>query len=114
MIYKFGDFTVNTAKRELRRDGVVVPLEPRSYELLVFFIDHHDKAVSKEELQDGVWKTIVTDAALTRSIMKLRQSLGDTDGSMIKTVRGYGYRFTPELETAQEPAKPKPAAAVAH
>lgn len=106
MIYKFGDFTVNTAKRELRRDGVVVPLEPRSYELLVFFIDHHDKAVSKEELQDGVWKTIVTDAALTRSIMKLRQSLGDGDGSMIQTVRGYGYRFTPELDTPPKAAPP--------
>jgi TolB-like protein/DNA-binding winged helix-turn-helix (wHTH) protein len=112
MIYTFGDFRINTAKRELRRGADIVELEPRSYELLVFFIEHRDQALSKDELQDGVWGTIVTDSAMTRSIMKLRQSLGDSDGSIIKTVRGFGYRFVAAVEAPDEsPAEPPPHAA---
>ena len=109
MIYTFGEFRINTAKREVRRGTDVVELEPRSYELLIFFIDHRDKALSKDELQDGVWGTIVSDSAMTRSIMKLRQALDDSDGSIIKTVRGFGYRFVAEVETPGEsPPKSTP------
>ena len=102
MIYKFGGFRINTAKREVRRGSNVVELEPRSYKLLIFFIEHRDKALSKDELQDGVWGTIVSDSAMTRSIMKLRQALDDSDGSIIKTVRGFGYRFVAEVEAPGE------------
>ena len=106
MIYTFGDFRVNTAKREVRRGPDLVELEPRSYELLTFLIEHRDKAVSKDALQDGVWGTIVSDSAMTRSVMKLRQSLDDSSGSIIKTVRGYGYRFVAEVESPQEVTQP--------
>lgn len=107
MIYKFNDFSVNTAKREVLRGADIVELEPRSYELLAFLIEHRDRAIGKDELQDEVWKTIVSDGALTRSVMKLRQSLGDTDGTIIKTIRGFGYRFVADVETPQETALPE-------
>ena len=110
MIYQFGDFRLNTAKRQLRRGSDIVELEPRSYKLLLFLIEHRDKAISKDELQDNVWGTIVTDSAMTRSIMKLRQSLDDSSGSIIKTVRGFGYRFNAEVqspgESPQETVRP--------
>ena len=101
MIYKFGEFRVNTAKREVRRGSDIVELEPRSYELLTYLIEHRDRAISKDELQDSVWRTIVSDSAMTRSIMKLRQSLDDSSGSIIGTVRGFGYRFVAEVESPQ-------------
>lgn len=104
MIYKFSEFRIDTAKREVRRGTHIVELEPRSYKLLIFFIEHRDRAISKDELQDGVWGTVVTDSAMTRSVMKLRQSLGDSDGSIIKTVRGFGYRFVAEVESPAEPS----------
>ena len=72
MIYEFDDFSINTAKRELRRGSDPVKLEPRSYELLAYFVEHRDRAIGKDELQDKIWGTIVSDSAMTRSVMKLR------------------------------------------
>jgi adenylate cyclase len=61
----------------------------------MYLIQNRDRAISKDELQDAVWGTIVTDAAMTRAVMKLRKAVGDqTDNAkIIKTVRRYGYRF---------------------
>ena len=106
MIYKFDKFTVNTAKREVRRGEEAVKIEPRTYELLVYFIENRDRAIGKDELQNEVWGTIVSDSAMTRGVMKLRKSLGDTSDTIIKTVPRFGYRFVAEVDSSQEPAKP--------
>jgi TolB-like protein/DNA-binding winged helix-turn-helix (wHTH) protein len=106
MIYKFDKFTVNTAKREVRRGAEAVKIEPRTYELLVYFIENRDRAIGKDELQNEVWGTIVSDSAMTRGVMKLRKSLGDTSDTIIKTVPRFGYRFVAEVDSSQEPAKP--------
>jgi TolB-like protein/DNA-binding winged helix-turn-helix (wHTH) protein/tetratricopeptide (TPR) repeat protein len=116
MIYEFGPYRVNTDKRQVRRGSKIIELEPRAYELLTYLIEHCDKAISKDELQDEVWGTIVSDSAMTRSIMKLRQSLDDSKGAIIKTVRGYGYRFVAEVATpedAPQPDTPRPVTAPA-
>jgi TolB-like protein/DNA-binding winged helix-turn-helix (wHTH) protein len=106
MIYKFDEFTINTAKREVRRGSEAVKIEPRAYELLAFLIENRDRAIGKDELQDEVWGTIVSDSAMTRSVMKLRKSLGDTNDSIIKTVPRFGYRFVAEVESSQDDALP--------
>ena len=93
MKYRFSGFTVDTNARELTRDGQIVELQPRTWELLLFLISHNDRAVSKDELQDEVWQTIVSESAVSRSVMKLRKALGDSDESIIKTVPRFGYRF---------------------
>ncbi len=105
MIYTFDKFTVNTDKREVRRGSEAIKIEPRTYELLVYFIENRDRAIGKDELQNEVWGTIVSDSAMTRGIMKLRKSLGDTNDSVIKTVPRFGYRFVAEMEPPQESAK---------
>jgi TolB-like protein/DNA-binding winged helix-turn-helix (wHTH) protein len=105
MIYKFDKFTINTAKREVRRGSEPVKIEPRTYELLVYLIENRDRAIGKDELQNEVWGTIVSDSAMTRGVMKLRKSLGDTSDAIIKTVPRFGYRFVAEVESSQEPAQ---------
>jgi len=84
MIYKFDEFTLNPAKRELQRGAEIVRTEPRTYELLIYLLENRDRAIGKDELQDKVWGTIVSDSAMTRGIMKLRKSLGDTSDTIIK------------------------------
>jgi TolB-like protein/DNA-binding winged helix-turn-helix (wHTH) protein len=106
MIYKFDKFTINTAKREVRRGSEAIKIEPRTYELLVYFIENRDRAIGKDELQNEVWRTIVSDSAMTRGVMKLRKSLGDTSDTIIKTVPRFGYRFVAKVESSQEPEKP--------
>ena len=101
MVIEFSNCELNTASRELRRDGELVPLEPKTLDLLTYLIDNRDRAVAKDELQDAIWGTIVTDTALTRAIMKLRKAVGDTidDARIIKTVRSFGYRFVAEIQS---------------
>jgi len=103
---QFADCTINAASRELQRDGAAVAIEPRTLDLLLYLIANRDRAVGKDELQDNVWGTIVTDAALTRAIMKLRKAVGDDtqNARIIKTIPRFGYRFVAEI--INEPAAP--------
>ena len=114
-LYRFGSFTVDVARRELRRGDDEVEVQPRVFDLLVYLVQHSDRAVDKDELQDAVWPGMfITETALTRAVMKARKAVGD-DASrqrMIKTIHGHGYRFVAELapaETGESAEPPRPA-----
>jgi adenylate cyclase len=100
MTLAFSNCRLNPASRELSRDGELVSIEPKAFDLLLYLVRNRDRAVGKDELQDKVWGTIVTDAALARAVMKLRKAIGDRAGStsIIKTVPRFGYRFVAELD----------------
>jgi adenylate cyclase len=91
----FADCELDRERRELRRAGKPVALEPRTFDLLLYLLENRDRAIGKDELQDAVWKTIVADTAITRAVMKLRSALGDRtgDAKIIKTVPRFGYHF---------------------
>ena len=71
----------------------MIALEPRTYELLAYLLEHRTDAVSKDELQERVWGTIVSESAVARSVMKLRKALDDSNEAIIKTVPRFGYKF---------------------
>jgi len=107
-VYRFGEFELDCARRELRRRGEVVPIQPKAFELLRYLVEHRDRAVDKEELQDALWpRSIVTEASLTRSVMKARRAVGDDSGqqAVIRTVHGHGYRFVPKLDESPAPVE---------
>jgi DNA-binding winged helix-turn-helix (wHTH) protein/tetratricopeptide (TPR) repeat protein/TolB-like protein len=112
-VWHFGRYSVDTARRELRRNDSPVEVQPRVFDLLVYLITHNDRAVGKDELQDAVWPGMfITETALTRAVMKARKAVGD-DASrqeVIKTVHGHGYRFVAEL-SAESLYKQAPRAA---
>lgn len=96
----FGSFTVDRGRRELRWDEQSVELQSRAFDLLVYLIESRDRTVGKDELQEQVWGTVVSDAAIARAVTKVRQAL-DRDhgiGEIIKTVHGHGYRFVAALD----------------
>ena len=112
MTLEFADCRLDPDSRELTRNGEPVAIEPRAFELLVYLIENRDRAIGKDELQDEVWGTIVSDAALTRAVMKLRKAIGDSTGTaaIIKTVPRFGYRFVAPIEpAAAKPAEAGPA-----
>jgi adenylate cyclase len=100
MIYQFEKFRVDTASRELFCGDRSIPVEPRALRLLEYLIENRERSVSKDELQDKVWGTIVGDAAIARCVTKLRKALGDTADSprLLRTVRGHGYQFIAALD----------------
>jgi len=99
--------------RELRRDGHVVEVQRKVFDLLLYLVEHRHRAVDKDEIQRAVWPgVIVTETALTRAIMKARRAVGDDAErqAVIRTVHGHGYRFVALLEgpAIPEPAPPAP------
>ena len=96
MIYRFGDCALDTDRGEIHRSGELVPVEPQVFELLSYLIANADRAVTKTELNDAIWKgRIVSDSALSSRIKSARQAMGD-DGktqAFIRTLHGKGFRF---------------------
>jgi pimeloyl-ACP methyl ester carboxylesterase len=101
MIYRFGDYQIDTISFEIVRGGQALPVEPQVLDLLITLIDQRDKVVSKDELFERVWKgRIVSDATLSSRIKTARQIIGD-DGvrqNYIKTIHGRGFRFAGKVE----------------
>jgi DNA-binding winged helix-turn-helix (wHTH) protein/tetratricopeptide (TPR) repeat protein len=109
--FKFGEFALDAAGRELKKGGQAVDIEPRAFDLLVYLAQNTDRAVDKDELQDAVWPgMIVTETALTRAIMKARKAVDDDASrqAVIKTLHGHGYRFVAELLPLELPRVDSP------
>jgi TolB-like protein len=100
MMYSFDAFELDRAKFELRRSGVVVPVEPQVFALLLLLAENHERLVSRDEIIEKVWDgRIVSDSALDSRIKSARRALGD-DGKtqrLIRTVHGQGFRFVGEV-----------------
>ena len=96
-IYEFGEFRLDTTRMLLlRRDGEVVPLPPRAFDLLQKLIESGGRVLTKDELLNEVWRgTFVEEGNLTQHISILRKVLGENRGEnrYIATVPGRGYRF---------------------
>ncbi|MCG8433148.1 MAG: tetratricopeptide repeat protein [Gammaproteobacteria bacterium] len=104
-VYRFGDCVLDAANRELSRAGRVVEVQSKAFDLLLYLIEHRDRIIDKDELQNAVWAgRIVSEAALTRCVMKARRAVGDDAErqTSIKTVHGHGYRFVATLVEAAE------------
>ncbi|TMJ41957.1 MAG: adenylate cyclase, partial [Alphaproteobacteria bacterium] len=50
MLYSFEDFSLDTARRELRRGGALIALQPQVFDLLVNTIRNRERVVSKDDL----------------------------------------------------------------
>lgn len=98
--WRFGDVVVDTALHRVLVAGDHQDLEPKSFRLLQFLIEHRERVVSKEEILETVWTgTAVSDNALTRAIAQIRKGLGDDARRprYLETVPTIGYRFIAEV-----------------
>lgn len=100
VIYRFADFRLDPAARELWQGNVLAELARRTFDGLVFLIEHRDRAVSRDELIDALWGKPVEDIQVTQLIMRLRRLLGDdsSEPRFIRAVPGFGYRWIAELD----------------
>ncbi len=95
-ITAFGDVVIDWEGREVRRDGQVLEMTTREFDLLRFLVEREGKALTREIILTAVWgrNYFGTDRTVDNFITRLRQKL-DTAGAPrhFKTVRGVGYRF---------------------
>jgi len=101
--YEFGRFRLKVAERVLLREGELVPLTPKVFDILVTLVEHGGQVVSKDDLMKRIWpNTFVEEGNLTQNISLLRKALGETPGGVqfIETVPRRGYRFVAETNHA--------------
>jgi pimeloyl-ACP methyl ester carboxylesterase/DNA-binding winged helix-turn-helix (wHTH) protein len=112
LIFAFGDCELDLDRYELRRAGLLRPVEPQVFDLLAVLIRERHRVVPKEELLDTVWgNRFVSESALTSRVKAARQAIGD-DGRtqrLIRTAHGRGYQFAASVDEA---AQPDPVASV--
>lgn len=107
MEYRFGDFVLNRDTRQLLASGGEVHLSPKAFELLLALIGNRRRALSKGELQQQLWpSTFVEETNLAGLVVEIRRALHDTasDPRFVRTVYGYGYRFTGDVIELDAPA----------
>src|SRR5215475_5889592 len=99
--YEFGPFRVDTVKYVLTREGEVVPLNLKAFEILLALIQHRGQVLEKNELLQRVWPdTVVEENNLARNISALRKALDEqpNEHQYILTVPGRGYRFVARVK----------------
>ena len=99
---KFAGWTLDTRRRELTNpEGAVVDLSTGEYDLLLTFLEHPQRVLNRDQLMDAAKNRVATgfDRAIDIQVSRLRKKL-ESHGSleMVKTVRGAGYFFAPEVE----------------
>lgn len=100
--YEFGPFRLDSLKRRLTRDGELVRLTPKAFDLLLVLVEERGQTVEKDELLEKVWPGVVVEENnLNQNITVLRKSLGDSrqDSQYIATVPGIGYRFVADVSS---------------
>lgn len=103
--YEFGRFRLKVAERVLLREGEIVPLTPKVFDILLTLVENRGQVVSKEDLMRRVWpSTFVEEGNLTQNISLLRKALGESPGGVqfIETVPRRGYRFVADITETGE------------
>lgn len=92
-----GGLTVDTARHEVRADGELIALTQKEFELLSLLVESRGIVLTRAQLLDRIWGYSFEGESRTVDvhIRTLRQKLGAC-GSLIETVRGYGYRIANE------------------
>ena len=110
MTYRFGRFTLDREARQLRADGVELHLSPKAFTLLLMLIEHRQRVVPREELEDLLWpSTFIGETNLATLAAEVRRTLGESaqQSTWIRTIHRVGYRFIGSvIESAPVPPRP--------
>jgi len=95
-VLRVADLEMDLLRREVRRGGQTIELQPREFQLLEFLLRHAGQVVTRTMLLEGVWdyhfdpQTNVIDVHISRLRSKIDRGF---DRPLLHTVRGAGYRL---------------------
>ena len=107
-LIRFEGFELDPAARTLKRDGQVVAIKPKTFELLLYLAEHPQQLVTKDELLSAVWpNSYVEERNLSQHVFLLRKELAATGQGegIVMTVPGKGYQFTAAVERISKHAE---------
>ena len=102
MFYEFSEFRLDIQQRLLSAgaDGRPIPLPPKVFETLLYFVERHGELLDKTTLMKAVWPNVVVEEnSLNQNISVIRRALGESPGEhrFIVTEPGRGYRFVADV-----------------
>ncbi len=110
-MFRFGDYSLDADRRELRHGADLLAVEPQVFDLLLFLVRNRDRVVSKDDLLEAVWGgRIVSESTLTTRINAARRAIGDSGEKqeLIRTIARKGFRFVaPVSEATERAAEPQ-------
>jgi len=104
----FGPYEVDMRARELRKHGLRIQLQEKSFEVLAALLEHPRELVTRQELQRRLWPDGVSvdfENNLNSAVNRLREALRDRARrpQYIETLHRRGYRFIAPVEQVQIP-----------
>jgi TolB-like protein len=100
MRYVFGNCRLDSALRELRRDGETIHVEPQVFDLILHLVRNRDSVVSQDDLFETLWQgRIVSESTFRSRINAARSALGDSGKrqGLIRTLPRRGFRFVGDV-----------------
>ena len=94
--YEFGPFQLAPEEHRLYRNGEIVLLPPKEFDLLLLLVRNPGQVMNRESLIKSLWpNTIVEEANLNVHISALRKVLAENpdEHRYIETLPRLGYRF---------------------
>jgi cholera toxin transcriptional activator len=102
-LYRFGVFELDTAKGELRRQGLRIKLHAQPFQILSMLLERPTEILTREEICRQLWPdgTFVDfEHGLNSAINRLREALGDkaSNPRFVETLARRGYRWLAPVE----------------
>ena len=92
-IIKIGEICINKESYEVKKNGELITLSTKEFELLSYLMTNAGLVLSKEQIYNSVWKTEYGDiGTVAVNIKGLRKKL-DPEEKYIITIWGLGYKF---------------------
>jgi len=93
-MFKYNSLVLDDLAHELIIDGNTVNLTPKEYDLLKYFVQNKNIALSREIILTSVWgyDFYGDERTVDTHVKMLRNNLGEYR-DLVKTVRGMGYKF---------------------
>lgn len=103
---RFEGYLIDRPTWQLQWQDESIVLNRKTFDLLLFLIDHRDRVIPKEELLSTLWRDqFVEESNLSQHVFLLRKALSrHTSGQkIVETVPGRGYRFVALVEPEVPP-----------
>lgn len=87
----YGDIVIDVSKRQVKKEGEIISLTPKEFDLFYFLVVNKNVAVSREMIYENVWESEEYEDTRTLDlhIQRIRSKLGLT--KKIRTIYKLGY-----------------------
>lgn len=93
-ILRYGDIKIDVSSHRATRNEEYIPLTPKEFEVLAYFVRHQNMVISRENLLASIWgfEFVGETRTVDTHVQQVRRKMG-LKGKLI-TVPKYGYRLT--------------------